>query len=97
VQKLLAKINYLRHFIANLAGKVDPLLPLVRLRHEKDFVWGQEQRDALEKIREYLTSSPMLKHPKSARTSSYTCLPKSTSLGRHLHKKMMGNKLMWPT
>jgi hypothetical protein len=27
VQKLLGKINYLRWFIANLAGKIDPLLP----------------------------------------------------------------------
>jgi hypothetical protein len=38
VQKLLGKINHLRCFIANLAGKVDPLLPLVCLRHEKDFI-----------------------------------------------------------
>jgi hypothetical protein len=44
VKKLLGKINHLRCFIANLAGKVDPLPPLVRLRHEKDFVWGQEKR-----------------------------------------------------
>jgi hypothetical protein len=29
VQKLLGKINYLRHFISNLAGRVEPLLPLV--------------------------------------------------------------------
>jgi hypothetical protein len=31
VQKLLGKINYLRRFIANLAGKIDSFLPLVRL------------------------------------------------------------------
>jgi hypothetical protein len=35
VQKLLEKINYLRRFIANLAGKIDPLLPLVHLKHEE--------------------------------------------------------------
>jgi hypothetical protein len=29
VQKLLGKINYLRRFIANLAGKVDSFLPLL--------------------------------------------------------------------
>jgi hypothetical protein len=28
-QKLLGKINYLRRFIGNLAGKINPLLPLV--------------------------------------------------------------------
>jgi hypothetical protein len=46
VQKLLGNINYLHRFIANLAGKVDSLLPLIRLRHENDFVWGEEQKEA---------------------------------------------------
>jgi hypothetical protein len=34
VQKLLGKINYLQHFIANLAGKIDSFLSLVWLKHE---------------------------------------------------------------
>jgi hypothetical protein len=37
VQKLLGKINYLRRFIANLAGKIKSFLPLVRLKHKEDF------------------------------------------------------------
>jgi hypothetical protein len=40
VQKLLGKINYLRHFISNLAGRVETLFPLVWLKHE-EFTWGQ--------------------------------------------------------
>jgi hypothetical protein len=40
VQKLLDKINYLRHFISNLAGRVKSLLPLVWLKHEEEFTWG---------------------------------------------------------
>jgi hypothetical protein len=40
VQKLLGKINYLRRFISNLAGRVESLLPLVRLKHEEEFTWG---------------------------------------------------------
>jgi hypothetical protein len=63
VQKLLGKINYLRRFIANLARKIDPLLPLVRLKHEKDFKWGAEQRSPLKKIEEYLSSPSVLKAP----------------------------------
>jgi hypothetical protein len=35
VQKLLGKVNYLRRFISNLAGRVDSLLPLVQLKHEE--------------------------------------------------------------
>jgi hypothetical protein len=60
VQKLLDKINYLRHFIFNLAGRVESLLPLVRLKHEEEFTWGPEQREAFEKINEYLMSPPVL-------------------------------------
>jgi hypothetical protein len=43
VQRLLGKINYLHHFISNLAGQVESLLPLVRLKHEEEFTWGAEQ------------------------------------------------------
>jgi hypothetical protein len=57
-------VNYLRWFIVNLAGKVDSLLPLVRLKHEDHFVWGEEQRDAFERIKTYLISPPVLKVPK---------------------------------
>jgi hypothetical protein len=41
VQKFLGKINYLRHFISNLTRRVEYLLPLVRLKHEEEFTWGQ--------------------------------------------------------
>jgi hypothetical protein len=65
VQKLLGKINYLRRFIANLVGKVDSILPLIRLKHESEFVWGDEQRRAFERIKAYLTSPPVLQAPRA--------------------------------
>jgi hypothetical protein len=43
VQKLLGKVNYLRRFISNLVGRVELLLPLVRLKHEDEFAWGQSK------------------------------------------------------
>jgi hypothetical protein len=60
VQKLLSKINYLRHFISNLAGWVESLLPLVRLKHEEEFTWEVEQWKTFKKIKEYLVSPPVL-------------------------------------
>jgi hypothetical protein len=65
VQKLLGNINYLRRFISNLVGQVESLLPLVQLKHEEEFTWGAEQREAFEKIKEYLMSPPMLRAPKA--------------------------------
>jgi hypothetical protein len=49
------KDHYLRWFIANLAGKVDSFLPLFRLKQEKEFKWGEEQREAFERIKDNLT------------------------------------------
>jgi hypothetical protein len=43
VQSLLGKVNYLRRFISNMAGKVESLLPVVRLKYERDFVWDTLQ------------------------------------------------------
>jgi hypothetical protein len=39
---------------------VESLLPLVRLKHEEEFTWGAEQREAFEKIKEYLVSPLVL-------------------------------------
>jgi hypothetical protein len=43
VQKMLGMVNYLRWFISSLAGKVETLLPLIRLKHEKEFAWGHSR------------------------------------------------------
>jgi hypothetical protein len=40
---------------------VESLLPLVRLKHEEEFTWGEEQREAFEKIKEYLMSPSVLR------------------------------------
>jgi hypothetical protein len=45
VQKLLGKINYLRHFISNHAGRVESLLALIQLKHEEEFAWGQNSEN----------------------------------------------------
>jgi ribonuclease HI len=65
VQKLLGKNNYLRRFISNLAGKVESFTPLVRLKHETDFRWGAEQREAFVAIKKYLLTPPVLKASKA--------------------------------
>jgi hypothetical protein len=64
LQKLLGKVNYLLRFIANLAGKVDSFLPLIRLKNEEGFVWGEAQKTTFRKIKEYLVNPPVLRAPK---------------------------------
>jgi hypothetical protein len=37
VQKFLGKVNYLRRFISNLAGKIDVFTPIIRLKNDVEF------------------------------------------------------------
>jgi hypothetical protein len=43
LQSLLGKINFLRRFISNLSQKVLPFSPLLRIKKDQKFVWGDEQ------------------------------------------------------
>jgi hypothetical protein len=49
-----------------MARKVKNLLPLMRLKHEKDFTWGASQQEALERIKDYLTRPLVLQASKIA-------------------------------
>nr|ABA93663.1 retrotransposon protein, putative, unclassified [Oryza sativa Japonica Group] len=60
VQKLLGKMNYLRRFISNLAGKIDAFVPILRLKKEADFTWGAKQQEAFEELKRYLSTPPVV-------------------------------------
>jgi hypothetical protein len=47
VQKFLGKVNYLRRFISNLAGKIDAFTPILRLKNDAKFAWGENNRKHL--------------------------------------------------
>ena len=61
LKKFLGKVNFLRRFISNLSGKIDAFTPILRLKNETEFTWGAEQQEAFEKIKVYLSSTPVLK------------------------------------
>ncbi|KAK2406377.1 hypothetical protein QL285_042113 [Trifolium repens] len=63
LQSLLGKINFLRRFISNLSGKAQPFSPLLRLKKEDIFTWGQDQQRAFDEIKSYLSKPPMLMPP----------------------------------
>jgi hypothetical protein len=41
MQKILGKLNYLRWFIFNLSRKIRAFAPILRLKNEAKFTWGQ--------------------------------------------------------
>ena len=41
LQSLIGKINFIRRFIANLSGKIQSFSPLLKLKADQKFVWGE--------------------------------------------------------
>jgi hypothetical protein len=64
MQTLLGKINFVRRFISNLSQKVFPFSPLLRLKMDKKFVWGDEQQKAFDDIKEHMKEPPVLVPPR---------------------------------
>jgi hypothetical protein len=42
LQRLLGQINFLRRFISNVEGRTKAFSPLLKLKSNEEFVWGQE-------------------------------------------------------
>jgi hypothetical protein len=55
LQKLIGKINFVRRFISNLSGRIEPFMGLVKIKSDDEFRWGAEQQQALDEIKEYLS------------------------------------------
>jgi hypothetical protein len=67
LQRLLGQINFLRRFISNVAGRTKAFSPLLKLKSNEEFVWGQEQQQAFKAIKEYLVTPPILTLPKQGK------------------------------
>jgi ribonuclease HI len=63
LQQLIGKINFVRRFISNLFGRIEPFMELVKIKASDEFRWGAEQQWAFEEIKEYLSKPPVLVQP----------------------------------
>ena len=60
LQRLLGQINFLRRFIANVAGKTKVFSPLLQFKDHGALVWHEEHKKAFDAIKQYLTTPPVL-------------------------------------
>jgi len=67
LQSLIGKVNFIRRFISNLSGKICAFSPLVKLKADQEFIWGKEQQLALDEIKNYLVSPPVLIPPQQGK------------------------------
>jgi hypothetical protein len=42
LQQLISKINFIRRFISNLSGRIEPFMDLVKIKADEEFSWGAE-------------------------------------------------------
>jgi hypothetical protein len=63
LQSLLGKINFVRRFISNLSQTVLPFSPLLKLKKDQKFTWGDEQQRAFDEIKQYMKEQPVLVPP----------------------------------
>jgi hypothetical protein len=43
LRSLIGKINFIRRFISNMSERIQPFTPLLKLKANQKFVWGEEQ------------------------------------------------------
>jgi hypothetical protein len=47
LQSLIGKIDFVRRFISNLSGRLEPFTPLLRIKEDQEFIWGINNRKLL--------------------------------------------------
>ena len=52
LQKLIGKINFVRRFISNLSGRIEPFMGLVKIKSDDEFHCGAEQQQTFDEIKE---------------------------------------------
>ena len=67
LQSLLGKINFIRRFISNLSERILLFSPLLKLKSDQEFNWGDVQQKAFEEIKEYMKCSPVLVPPQQGK------------------------------
>ena len=86
LRSFLGSCNFLRRWIAGYADIIQPLRPLLQKgRFRQNFT--KEQRDAIDKLKEAITSAPVLAHPRFDRPFHVYCDASTVALGAALCQK----------
>jgi hypothetical protein len=93
LQSLLGKINFVRRFISNLSQKVLPFSPLLRIKKDQKFVWGDEQQKAFDEIKQYMKEPPVLVPPQLNKPSKLYVAADTQTIGSGLIQEFEGKDL----
>ena len=54
LQSLIGKVNFITWFISNLSSRIRAFSPLLNLKADQEFMWGEEQQLVLDEIKNSL-------------------------------------------
>ena len=92
LQSLLGKINFIRRFISNLSEKVLPFSPLLKLKNNREFKWGDIQQKKFEEIKEYMKCPPVLVPPQQSKPFKLYVSADSQTIGSALMQEFEGKE-----
>jgi hypothetical protein len=79
VRSFLGLVGYYQRFIPNFSKIIKPITEL--LKKETKYVWSEDCDDAIQTLKELLTTSPVLAQPDIAKSFDVYCDASGTSLG----------------
>jgi hypothetical protein len=92
LQSLLGKINFIKRFISNLSNKVLPFSPLLKLKNDEEFKWGNAQQKAFEEIKEYMKNPPVLVTPRIGKPFKLYISADNLTIGSALMQEFEGKE-----
>jgi hypothetical protein len=75
LQQLIGKINFVRRFISNLSGRIEPVMDLVKIKADEEFHWGggQSNNESLKKSKNIWQDLPCWFLPSRTGRSTFIC------------------------
>ena len=92
LQSLLGKINFIRRFISNMSERILPFSPLLKLKNDQEFKWGDVKQKTFEEIKEYMKSPPMLVPPQQGKPFKLYVLVDSQTIESTLMQEFEGKE-----
>jgi hypothetical protein len=89
---LTGKINFIRRFISNLSERIQLFTPLLKLKADQKFIWGEEQQKALDNVKHYLKSSPVLMPPQDKKLFKLYLSANEQAIGSALVQEFEGKE-----
>jgi hypothetical protein len=90
LQSFIGKINFIRRFISNLSERIQPFTPLLKLKADQKFIWGEEQQKALDNVKHYLKSPPVLMPPRDKKPFKLYLSANEYAIGSSLVQEFKG-------